>query len=81
MTNNADRDRLVREAASRGKYARLYRHLTARTGSHWLVSLFSEHETILGFGLPTSARLYRSWWANQKGNVGHSHAVAWQVAG
>ena len=75
-----DRTRLVQEAASRGKYAPLYRHLSARTGPQWRVS-FSELEAILGFELPDSARLYRPWWSNQKRGAGHSHALAWQAAG
>ena len=74
------REQLVRDAASRGKYAPLYRHLSTRTGSHWRAS-FSEIEAILGFELPRSARLYRPWWANQKRDAGHSHALAWQAAG
>lgn len=76
----ADRTQLVQEAASRGKYAPLYRHLSARTGPRWRVS-FSELEAILGFELPDSARLYRPWWSNQKRGAGHSHALAWQAAG
>ncbi len=61
----ANRDRLIREAASRGKYAPLYRHLAAKTGPDWRVS-FEEIEALLGFELPVSARLYRPWWSNQK---------------
>ena len=76
----AVRDRLVREAASRGKYAPLYRHLSARAGSRWQTS-FAEIEAVLGFDLPDSARLYRPWWSNQKRDGGHSHALAWQAAG
>ncbi len=77
---SAARIRLVQEAASRGKYAPLYRHLAAMAGSDWTVS-FAELETILGFELPVSARLYRPWWSNQKRGTGHSHALAWQAAG
>ena len=76
----AIRDQLVQDAASRGKYAPLYRHLAAMTGSDWRVS-FGEIEVILGFELPDSARLYRPWWSNQKRGTGHSHALAWQAAG
>ncbi len=72
--------RLVQEAASRSKYAPLYRHLLAMTGARWRVS-FAEIERILDFVLPVSARLYRPWWSNPKRNVGHSHALAWQAAG
>ena len=74
------RDRLAREAVARGKYAPLYRHLAAKTVAAWSVS-YSELETILGFELPPSARLYRSWWSNQRRGAGHSHALAWCVAG
>ncbi len=74
------RYRLVQEAASRGKYAPLYRHLSARTGSRWRAS-FAEIERILDFVLPDSARLYRPWWSNPKRDGGHSHALAWQAAG
>ena len=75
-----DRERLVRDAAARGKYAALYRHLAAMDGSGWRAS-FSELEAILGFELPVSARLYRPWWSNQKRGAGHSHALSWQAAG
>ena len=77
---SAVRDRLVREAAARGKYAPLFRHLVAMSGSDWAVS-FAEIEAILGFDLPVSARLYRPWWSNQKQGAGHSHALAWYAAG
>ncbi len=76
----AARDELVREAAARGKYAPLYRHLTALVEPEWRIS-FGDIEAILGFDLPASARLYRPWWANQKRGSGHSHALAWQAAG
>ena len=77
---SAVRQRLVQEAASRGKYAPLFRHLASLTGSDWPVS-FAELEAILGFDLPDSARLYRPWWSNQKRGAGHSHALAWYAAG
>ena len=76
----AVRKRLVQEAASRGKYAPLYRRLLKTPGPNWRVS-FSELEAILGFNLPNSARLYRPWWSNQKHGAGHSHALAWSAAG
>ena len=76
----AIRDQLVQEAASRGKYAPLYRYLNAMAVADWRVS-FDEIEAILGFELPDSARLYRPWWSNQKRGSGHSHALAWQAAG
>ena len=77
---SATRDRLVREAAARGKYAPLYRHLLAKSGPDWRTS-FAEVEAVLGFRLPDSARLHRPWWANSAKGNGHSHALAWQAAG
>ena len=76
----AMREKLVREAAARGKYAPLYRHLCARAGPDWRAS-FAEVEAVLGFRLPDSARLHRPWWANSAKGNGHSHALAWQAAG
>ena len=77
----ATRDQLVREAAARGKYASLYRHLlSTRCEPEWRTT-FGEIEAILGFRLPDSARLYRPWWSNSKHGSGHSHAFAWQAAG
>ncbi|MCY3830879.1 MAG: hypothetical protein OXF89_17280 [Rhodospirillaceae bacterium] len=77
---SATRDRLVREAAARGKYAPLYRHLLSMAGPDWRAS-FAEVEAVLGFRLPDSARLHRPWWANSAKGNGHSHALAWQAAG
>ena len=75
------RDQLVRNAAARGKYAPLYRHLlSARSKPEWRTT-FGELEAILGFRLPDSARLHRPWWSNSKKSSGHSHALAWQAAG
>ena len=77
----AIRDQLVRDAAARGKYAPLYRHLlSARREPEWRTT-FGEIEAILGFRLPDSARLYRPWWSNSESGSGHSHALAWQAAG
>ena len=75
-----NREGLVRDAAARGKYAPLYRHLSARSEAEWRAS-FDEVEAVLGFRLPDSARLYRPWWSNQGKGGGHSHALAWQAAG
>ena len=77
----ATRDRLVRDAAARGKYSALFRHLlSAHPEPEWRTT-FGEVEAILGFRLPDSARLHRPWWANSKHGSGHSHALAWQAAG
>ena len=75
-----NRDGLARNAAARGKYAPLYRHLSAKDGADWRVS-FAELEAILGFELPASARLHRPWWSNPKRGAGPSQALAWHAAG
>ena len=76
-----DRERLQREAAARGKYAPLYRHLLwLWPETEWRAG-FGEVERVLGFRLPDSARLHRPWWANSRKGSGHSHALAWQAAG
>lgn len=74
------RAELLRQAAQRGKYAALHRHLIERTGNEWRAT-FSEIEKLLGFELPNSARLLRPWWSNQGEQGGHSHALAWETAG
>jgi hypothetical protein len=71
---------LLRQAAQRGKYAPLHHHLVAQTGSEWRVT-FADIEKLLGFKLPDSARIHRPWWANQGERGGHSHALAWEMAG
>ena len=76
-----DREKLVREAAARGKYAPLYRYLLSLwPETEWRAG-FGEVERVLGFRLPDSARLHRPWWANSRKGSGHSHALAWQAAG
>lgn len=81
MSRETNRGRVMREAAARGKYAPLHRHLlTLGAEREWRTS-FGAIETILGFHLPNSARLHRPWWANSKRSDGHSHALAWQAAG
>ena len=75
-----DRGRQYRQMAARGKYQRLYTHLCGLATREWR-AMFSEIETIIGFGLPASARLHRPWWSNQSGSSGHSQAVAWGAAG
>ncbi len=68
------------ELVIRGKYQRLYAHLSGLRISEWRTS-FSEVEAVIGFELPPSARLHRPWWGNQTGASGHSQALAWAVAG
>jgi hypothetical protein len=74
------RRELLEAAAKRGKYAPLYRHLVELKKDEWLAT-FREVERILGFSLPDSARIHRPWWANQGERGGHSHALAWEMAG
>ena len=40
---------------------------------------FRDLETLLGFGLPESARKYHAWWQNDY--YSHSHARSWMSAG
>ena len=75
-----DRERSYREMAMRGKYRRLYTHLCDLRTQEWRTT-FGEIESVIGFRLPPSARLHRPWWANQSRGNGHSHALAWSLAG
>ena len=75
------REQLVRDAAARGKYAPLYRHLVSIPARPEWRATFGDVEAILGFRLPDSARLYRPWWSNQNKGAGHSHALSWHAAG
>ncbi len=74
------RRELLERAAQRGKYAPLYNHLNGLSSKEWPAT-FEEIERILGFSLPDSARIHRPWWANQGERGGHSHALAWEMAG
>ena len=76
----ADREGKYLEMVSRGKYRRLYTHLSSLQVQEWRTS-FSEVEVVIGFELPPSARLHRPWWGNQRGGNGHSQALAWSAAG
>lgn len=69
-----------REMAGRGKYHKLYAHLSNLGTQEWNTS-FNEIEAILGFELPASARLHRPWWGNQSNGNGHSQSLAWTLAG
>ncbi len=64
----------------RGKYKRLYTYLSSLPVQEWRTS-FREVEAVIGFELPPSARVHRPWWGNQRRGNGHSHALAWNVAG
>ena len=74
------RDIEYQRMAVRGKYQRLYEYLCSLPAQEWRTS-FGEIESIIGFDLPSSARRYRPWWANQGGSSGHSQALAWNAAG
>jgi hypothetical protein len=69
------RQALIKEAARRGKYAKLYDHLSALQFSEWATD-FRAIEKIVGFELPKSARAYRPWSAN---DINHSQAIAWMA--
>lgn len=75
-----DRNQTYRDMAARGKYRNLFAHLCDLQSHEWRAT-FREIESILGFSLPASARLYRPWWGNQRLGGGHSQALAWNVAG
>jgi hypothetical protein len=60
------------------KYDPLKKYLAERTDPVIHLS-FGEIERIIGLPLPDSARLYRAWWANERGS--HVNALAWMVAG
>ena len=75
-----DRTGTYRKMATRGKYQRLYTYLSSLQVSEWRTS-FRQIEAVIGFELPPSARLHRPWWGNQRAGNGHSHALAWGMAG
>ena len=75
-----DRRKLLESVARRGKYAPLYEYLMGLEVSECHMT-FAQLEQVLGFSLPNSARVHRPWWANQGEKGGHSHALAWEVAG
>lgn len=74
------RQELLKKTVERGKYFPLYAFLQKYTKDEWRIK-FSELEKVLGFPLPDSARIHRPWWANAGENGGHSHALAWEMAG
>jgi hypothetical protein len=67
---------------STSKYFALGEYLLAHSGDNIQLS-FSDLEEILGFPLPKSALMYRTWWTNDRT---HSHAnngwlsVGWRVS-
>ena len=63
-----------------GKYTKLRFYLEAHPRREWRTT-FSNIESILGFELPASARVYSGWWTNKNSGRSHSQAVAWSAAG
>ena len=63
-----------------GKYTKLRFYLETHPRREWRTS-FGNIESILGFELPASARVYSVWWSNEKNEGRHSQAVAWSAAG
>ena len=58
------------------KYQKLTEYLSDLEGDSFTTN-FAALEEILGFKLPSSAREYNAWWANQ----GRGQSLAWQSAG
>ena len=58
------------------KYLNLTLHLAKEDAGSWAAT-FGEVEEVLGFPLPSSARQYPAWWANQ----GRAQSMAWESAG
>jgi len=82
MLSSKKRLELLRQTAERGKYAPLYHHLRELSvQTNVWDTTFGEIEKLLKFPLPNSARIHRPWWANQGERGGHSHALAWEMAG
>lgn len=75
-----DKEQQYRQTAAKGKYHRLYTLLRRLPTQEWKTT-FSELESIIGFKLPPSARLHRSWWSNQTVPNSRSPAHAWNAAG
>lgn len=61
------------------KYAALREYLNGLKSDHWNAT-FIEIEDILGFPLPSSARRYPAWWANQNPRS-HVQCSGWLDAG
>lgn len=59
-----------------GKYAPLFHYLNSR-GEKQITLSFVEIERILSAKLPSSAYMYREWWANN----GHYYSRSWHDAG
>src|SRR6478735_7714995 len=60
-----------------GKYLPLADYLAQLPAGQATVDLTFERVDRLVGGLPTSARIHRTWWANNS----HGHALAWRDAG
>jgi len=66
-----------RPVAHKSKYRPLADYLHAQSGDSCTLS-FKDIERIIGSPLPKSARIYVTWWGNDKT---HSHSKAWMQAG
>ncbi len=67
--------------ASAGKYEPLRAWLLGQTGAE-IILTFNEIEDILGDELPTSARQYVAWWANEDPRLSqHVQCRAWRGGG
>src|SRR5260370_14572444 len=63
---------------SQSNYEALRLHLDGLDVDEWATT-FAEIESLLGFRLPESARVFNAWWSNSlKGRPG---AIAWREAG
>lgn len=65
-----------------GKYDSLRDHLRGLTAFEWNAT-FAEIERVLGFALPNSATVHRSWWSNSGGLQVHQNAwikAGWSVS-
>ena len=77
---DGDGEQIYQDKAVRGKYHKLYLHLSSLAEEEWPAS-FRKVEAIIGFGLPRSAYRHRAWWANETSEASHTHSLAWRAAG
>ena len=60
------------------KYDPLRKHLLSISSNAWQAA-FADIEAVLGFSLPSSARRFSAWWANQDPPL--SQTLGWVDAG
>jgi hypothetical protein len=71
----------TKQADDAGKYLPLYKYLRDRFSDR-LVLTFGQIEDLLGFSLPSLARVEREWWANTESASDRSRqSDAWVLAG